>query len=144
MIIVSNNHPTLRFPKRETFRAIENVLLYESVRSFQVSVVFVGSRFIRRINRRFLRHDYITDVIAFPLGEGNGAPLEGEIYVNLDCAKTQARDYGVTFTEEVRRLVTHGTLHLLGYADSSPRKKAKMAQREDALLARLSASKRGK
>lgn len=142
MIIVSNNHPSLRFPKRETFRAIQSVLHYESVQSFQVSVVFVGSRYIRRINRRFLLHDYITDVIAFPLGEGNGAPVEGEIYVNLDRAKTQARDYGVTFTEEARRLVIHGTLHLLGYADSSPRRKARMTQREDALLTRLSASKR--
>ncbi len=139
MIAVANNHPSLRFPKRETFRAIQSVLEYESVRSFQVSVVFVASRFIRRINRRYLHHDYVTDVIAFPLGEGKGTPLEGEIYVNLDRAKSQARDYKVPFTEETRRLLIHGTLHLLGYTDSANRTKAEMTQRENLLLARLSA-----
>lgn len=142
MIFVTNNHQSFRFPKRETFRAIQTVLEYESVRSFQVSVVFVGSRFIRRINRRFLQHDYVTDVIAFPLGERKGAPREGEIYVNLDRAKSQAREYAVPFFEETRRLIIHGTLHLLGYADSSARKKAQMTRREDLLLDRLSTSNR--
>ena len=142
MIVVANNHPSLRFPKRETFRAIQSVLQYESVRSFQVSVVFVGSRFIRRINRRYLHHDYVTDVIAFPLGEGKRNPLEGEIYVNLDRARSQAREYKVPFSEEIRRLLIHGTLHLLGYTDSTSRTKTKMTQRENLLLARLSASNR--
>jgi rRNA maturation RNase YbeY len=107
-----------------------------------VSVVFVGSRFIRRINRRYLQHDYVTDVIAFPLGEGKETPLEGEIYVNLDRARSQAREYKVPFSEETRRLLIHGTLHLLGYADSTSRKKTIMTQRENLLLARLSASNR--
>jgi rRNA maturation RNase YbeY len=142
MIVVANNHPSLRFPKRETFRAIRSVLKYESVRSFQVSVVFVGSRFIRRINRRYLQHDYVTDVIAFPLGEGRGNPLEGEIYVNLDRGRSQAREYKVPFADEIRRLLIHGTLHLLGYTDSMSREKAQMTQRENLLLARLSASNR--
>jgi probable rRNA maturation factor len=142
MIVVANSHPSLRFPKRETFRAIKSVLEYESVRSFQVSVVFVGSRFIRRINRRYLQHDYVTDVIAFPLGEGKGTPLEGEMYVNLDQARSQARDYRVPFAEEIRRLLIHGTLHLLGYTDSTSRKKEQMTQREDLLLTRLAASNR--
>ena len=142
MIVVTNNHPTLRFPKRETFRAIQSVLQYESVRSFQVSVVFVGSQFIRRINRRYLHHDYVTDVIAFPLGEGKETPLEGEIYVNLDRARSQAREYRVPIAEETRRLLIHGALHLLGYTDSTSRTKARMTQREDLLLARLSAFNR--
>ena len=141
MIFVAQHHPALRFPKRETFRAIHSVLQHESVRSFQMSVVFVGSRFIRRINRQFLHHDYVTDVIAFPLGEGKGFPLEGELYVNLDRAKSQAKEYGVSFEDETRRLLIHGTLHLLGYEDSSRTKKAQMTKREDRLLALLASSK---
>ncbi|MCX6135526.1 MAG: rRNA maturation RNase YbeY [Ignavibacteriales bacterium] len=142
MIFVAHHHPSLRFPKRETFRVVQSVLEHESVRSFQVSVVFVGSRFIRRINRRYLRHDVVTDVIAFPLGEGKGAPLEGEIYVNLDRAKSQAREYAVPFAEEARRLLIHGTLHLLGYTDTDGRRKARMTKREDRILARLAGSNR--
>lgn len=142
MIFVAHHHPSLRFPKQETFRAVQSVLKHESVRSYQVSVVFVGSRFIRRINRRYLRHDYVTDVIAFPLGEGKGTPLEGEIYVNLDRARSQAREYAVSFAEETRRLLIHGTLHLLGYTDTDSRKKARMTKREDRILARLAESNR--
>ena len=138
MIFTTNNHPSLRFPKRETFRAIQSVLKDESARSFRLSVVFVGSRTIRGINRRFLGHDYVTDVLAFPLGDEDEPGAQAEIYVNLDRAKIQARDYRVTFAEETRRLLIHGTLHLLGYSDASNRQKARMTRREDFHLSRLS------
>ena len=141
MIFTTNDHPSLRFPRRETFRAIQSVLKYESVRSFRLSVVYVGSRTIRSINRRFLGHDYVTDVIAFPLGDSSEPGAEAEIYINLDRAKSQARQYGVTFADETRRLLIHGTLHLLGYSDADPRQKARMTRREDLYLARLSSSK---
>lgn len=142
MIFTTNNHRSLRFPKRETLRAIQSVLKDESAQSFRLSVVFVGSRTMRGINRRFLGHDYITDVIAFPLGDGDEPGAQAELYVNLDRAKSQARDYGVTFAEEVRRLLIHGMLHLVGYSDASPRQKARMTRREDFHLARLSKQKR--
>lgn len=138
MIFTSNNHPSLRFPKRETFRAIQSVLTDESARSFRLSVVFVGSRTMRRINRRFLGHDYVTDVIAFPLGEQDEPGAQAEIYVNLDRAKSQAREYHVPFVEETQRLLIHGTLHLLGYSDAGPRQKAAMTRRENFHLSRLS------
>ena len=142
MIFVTNSHPSLRFPKKETFRALQCVLRLEAVRRFEVSVVFVGNRFIRRVNKKFLHHDYTTDVIAFPLGEEGRSPLEGELYINLDRARSQAKIYGVTFAEETRRLIIHGTLHLLGYRDSTPRTKAVMTRCEDEILARLSATRR--
>lgn len=114
----------------------------EAVRDIELSVVFVGSRFIRRVNREFLDHDFTTDVIAFPLGEDGSSPLEGELYINLDRARSQAKTYGVTYAEETRRLLIHGTLHVLGYTDTTPRRKAAMTRREDEILARLSTSRR--
>ena len=142
MIFVTNSHPSLRFPKKETFRALECVLKLEAVRRFELSVVFVGNRYIRRVNKKFLQHDYTTDVISFPLGEDGSSPLEGELYINLDRARSQAKTYGVTFAEETRRLLIHGALHLLGYKDYTPRTKAVMTRREDEILARLSVTRR--
>jgi probable rRNA maturation factor len=142
MIFATNNHPSLRFPTRETFRAIQGVLRGEAAPPLRLSVVFVGSRTIRRINRRFLGHDYVTDVIAFPLGGEHEPGADAEIYINLDRAKSQAREYAISFTEETRRLLIHGTLHLLGYSDRSPRQKARMTRREDFHLSRLSQSNR--
>ena len=142
MIFTSNNHPSLRFPKRESSRAIQSVLKDESAHSLRLSVVFVGSRTIRAMNRRFLGHDYVTDVLAFPLGEEQEPGAQAELYINLDRAKSQARDYRVTFADETRRLLIHGTLHLLGYSDASPREKTRMTRREDFHLSRLSKSKK--
>ncbi|MEK6757211.1 MAG: rRNA maturation RNase YbeY [Bacteroidota bacterium] len=140
MIFVSHSHSSLRFSRRETLRTIQSVLDQEVVPSFAVSVVFVGSPFIRQINQRFLKHDYVTDVIAFPLRDGVG--VDGEVYVNLDRAKSQARDYGVSFYHEARRLLVHGTLHLLGYRDDTPRTRTRMRKREDSILALLSSGKK--
>jgi rRNA maturation RNase YbeY len=86
------------------------------------------------MNERFLGHRYETDVFSFPL-EPLPA-LEGEVYVNLDRAATQARRYAVPFATEVARLAVHGTLHLLGYDDHRPADIRKMRAAEDRHLHR--------
>jgi rRNA maturation RNase YbeY len=85
------------------------------------------------LNRRFLSHDYVTDVLSFDL-EG-GKMLEGEVYVNLDRARQQAQEYGVAFGNEVARLVIHGTLHLVGYDDRRPKDVRAMRSQEEKHLA---------
>lgn len=96
-------------------------------------MVFVGSRRCRRLNRDWLGHDEVTDVISFPLGEAER--VEGEVYVNLDRARTQSRAYGVPEREEVARLVAHGVLHLAGYDDRTVREARRMREAEDRTLA---------
>ena len=135
MIVAAHQNPTLRFPHGETYKAVRRVVAGERKKGVSVSIVFTDDRFIKNMNRRYLRHDRTTDVIAFPLGSGPG--VDGEVYVNLNQAKRQAKFYGVPFHREVKRLVVHGTLHLLGYRDSSPGLKARMRRREDFYLERL-------
>ncbi len=135
MIEVSHQHRARRFPRRETFRVLGVVLKRESRRKMNVSVVFTNDRFMRTINRRFLNHDTVTDVIAFPLGDDRG--VAAELYVNLDQAKRQAAVYGVSFREEVRRLLIHGMLHILGYRDSTIPQREAMHRRENWYLKRL-------
>jgi len=134
MIVAAHQHRNLRFPNKETFRVVRRVVTGEK-KKVSVSIVFTDDRFIKNMNKRYLSHNRTTDVIAFPLSDGPGP--EGEVYVNLDQAKRQARDYNVTFHNEVRRLVIHGTLHLLGYRDSTPSLKKRMRRLEDRYLARL-------
>ncbi|MEX0602347.1 MAG: rRNA maturation RNase YbeY [Bacteroidota bacterium] len=135
MIVVSHQHRWSRFSRRETFRTIRCVLKGESQERFPVSVVFTDNRYIRSMNKKYLGHDRATDVLAFPLRDGVG--VAGEIYVNLDRARRQALDYRVTFGEEVRRLVIHGMLHLLGYDDETDRKARTMRTREDRYVEKL-------
>ena len=125
---VFNAHRTRRVKMNTTGGYVKRVLLSAGVQSARVSVVYVDSKYCRRINRLHLKHDYATDVISFPMEKG--PVFEGEIYVNLDRARTQAKKYGVSLSEEMARLVIHGTLHLVGYDDTTERK-AKAMQTEE-------------
>ena len=86
------------------------------------------------MNAAYLKRRRTTDVLSFPLSDSPDPLLEGEVYVNVDCARRQARRYGVTFRNEVARLVIHGMLHLLDYDDKRESEKRKMTRLEDAHL----------
>lgn len=135
MIVAAHQHRKLRFPHRETFRTVRRVVAGEKLKDALVSIVFTDDRFMKNVNKRYLRHNRITDVIAFPLEIGHR--IDGEVYVNLDQARRQAMDFGVSFQVEVKRLLIHGTLHLIGYRDSSPSLRARMTRLEDHYLAGL-------
>jgi rRNA maturation RNase YbeY len=100
-----------------------------------VSVVFIDSRRSRTLNRQYLGHDWVTDVISFPLAKD--PVIDGEVYVNLDRARTQADQLGLSYGNEVLRLVVHGVLHLLGYDDRTPVRRRRMHRRQEALVQRL-------
>ncbi|MFB0509878.1 MAG: rRNA maturation RNase YbeY [bacterium] len=76
----------------------------------KLSVIFVNSDYIRKLNRKYLGRNRITDVLAFPFDD----EFLGEVYVCRQRAKKQAKEYGLTEKEEIFRLVKHGLMHLLG------------------------------
>ncbi len=131
-VLVFSDHDAGETLRNETKRIAEYVLTKEG-RKAEIGIVFVDEIKIKDLNRNFLKHDFVTDVISFPLDETEGV-VEGEVYVCIDQAVRQARQYGVSMHREVFRLVIHGILHLLGYDDSTPRKKSVMKQKEDAYL----------
>ena len=92
-----------------------------------IGVVITTDRGIQTLNRRYRNKDAPTDVLAFPLGDGLRA-LEpfGDVVVSLDTARRQARDYGATLSQELTRLLIHGTLHLCGYDHHERREAARM------------------
>ena len=130
-----NTHPRCRIAKAAVARYVRSVLRSERKPNAEIAVVFFGSRACRRMNRRYLGHDEPTDVISFPLG--GAETVEGEVYVNIDRARAQARTYVVAFGTEIARLVVHGTLHLVGYDDRTPRAAARMKNTEDACVRRF-------
>ena len=91
----------------------------------------VDDRTIHQLNRRYLDHDYPTDVLSFVLEEGPGT-VEGEIIVSGDTAAASAPGYGWPAQDELLLYVIHGMLHLVGYDDKSPADAARMRQAERA------------
>jgi probable rRNA maturation factor len=82
-----------------------------------VNVIFVTDRRIHELNRQFLKRDRPTNVISFNCRDPHvpGEPrLLGEVYISRDTARAQAREYGVSYASEIRRLTLHGLLHLIG------------------------------
>jgi len=131
-VSVANVHPRLRVPSAAIIRGVRSVLAGVHIRRAAVSVLLIDRHRCRRLNSRFLGHHYETDVLSFPLEQGE--LLEAEVYVNLDRARTQATRYGVTFRNEVLRLAIHGTLHLAGFDDSSAGEARIMREREGRYL----------
>ncbi len=111
-----------------------HVFAAEGVGRAEVSLVFCGDERITGLNREWLDHEGPTDVIAFGLSE-EGEDPEGEVYIDLEQAARQAPEFGVTLDEEVRRLVVHGLLHLLGHDDLRTGARRRMAARQEQLVA---------
>lgn len=99
-------------------------------------MILMGDAAIRRYNRRFLRHDRATDVLAFPIEERG---LLGEILVSVPTARRQAREAGHSLERELLLLATHGLLHLLGYDHERPAEAKRMWRKTERLLKRAGA-----
>ncbi|MFZ1730052.1 MAG: rRNA maturation RNase YbeY [Bacteroidota bacterium] len=114
--------------------SIRLVLRHEKRRAAMISCAVVSDDEIHELNRRFLKHDYPTDIITFPLEDD---PLEAELVISADTARRQAKEYGVTMREECARLAIHGILHLCGYDDRSETDRLAMSKKEDFYLKQL-------
>lgn len=116
------------------------VLRAERVADAMLSVTFLDARTMRALNRRHLRRDRLTDVIAFGFrGAGKRGPIIGDVYISPDAARAAAAANGITMREELVRLVVHGTLHVLGYdhPESEARLRSAMWKRQERLVQRL-------
>lgn len=102
----------------------------------RLGVVLVDGETIRQYNRDFLKHDYPTDVISFPIETRlEEHHLEGEILACTEIARQRAEEFGWTPHEEILLYVVHGILHLLGFDDTTPESRRMMRQKEKEYLA---------
>lgn len=100
-----------------------------------LNVVIVGDRKMASLHKQYLGVKGTTDVLTFDLTGPDGSALDGDVYVCLDQAKRQAKQYGVGLNEELARLAVHGVLHLAGFRDKSVTQKRQMRWMEEQSLA---------
>ena len=128
------NSSTLKsIPKIKIKKAIEKILSDENVLEAELNLIFVDDDKILELNKKYLNHNWVTDVITFPLNEEN-ENLVAEIYISATTAERQAYDYNVKIQEELLRLAIHGVLHLTGYNDKTEDEKKMMSVKEDYYL----------
>lgn len=113
---------------------LKSLFKKEGKKAESLSYVFCSDDYLLLINKQFLQHDYYTDIITFNLAENNRAPVVGDIYISVDRVRENAKSLGISFKEEIHRVVFHGALHLCGYKDKTPRHSREMRAKENYYL----------
>lgn len=98
-----------------------------------LNYIFCSDEYLLQINREYLSHDFYTDIITFPISERMDG-LEGECYISIDRVRENAKENGATFAEEMRRVMAHGVLHLMGENDKDLAEAKRMRKAEDDAL----------
>jgi probable rRNA maturation factor len=99
----------------------------------EVNYIFCSDDYLLSINRRYLNHRTLTDIVTFDNSDGGGA-LEGDIFISVDRVRENSLRFNVSFSVELHRVMIHGILHLLGYNDKTPKHRAQMRKKEDQYL----------
>ncbi len=135
-VFIANEQSALAIDEPRLVSAVRSVLAESSFQSATVSVAVVDDQTIHALNRRYLQHDYPTDVLSFVL-EDDGRQLQGELIISADTAARSAVDYGWSAADELLLYLVHGALHLVGHRDQEPTEIAAMRQAEAAHLKQL-------
>jgi len=112
---------------------INKQCLKEGVHVETLQYVFCSDTFLLDINKRFLNHNFYTDIISFDLSEQKGR-LIGDVYISIDRVKENAKTEGNLYTHELLRVIFHGALHFCGYKDKKPADQKTMRSMEDKWL----------
>lgn len=121
------------FPRTKLKSFLKELFKNEGKQLDDLNYVFCSDEYLLDINRRFLNHDYYTDIITFDISESKTTVM-GEIYISVDRVKDNAVQLQQTTQRELLRVIFHGALHLCGYKDKTKAQQQSMRQKEDEYL----------
>jgi probable rRNA maturation factor len=108
---------------------IKQIITAEKKKPGNLSFVFTSDAALLVINKQFLNHNTYTDIVTFDYCDGD--VVNGDILISVDRVKENAKKFGVTTDQELKRVIIHGVLHLCGYKDKSKSDAALMRKKED-------------
>jgi len=97
-----------------------------------INYIFCSDKYLLEINKKFLNHDYYTDIITFDNCMND--IINADIFISIDRVKENSKKYNAAFFEELNRVMIHGILHLIGFNDSTDIEKKQMRRRENKCL----------
>ena len=104
----------------------------ESRKLGNINIIFCSDPYILDINKKYLKHNYYTDIITFDYCDG--PVLSGDLFISVDTVLANSETYKTDFSDELNRVIIHGVLHLVGYDDQTDEQKAVMRDKEDYYL----------
>ncbi len=135
--MITFNTDSIEMPaldERKVSRWIRSVAADYGFAVGNINYIFCSDERELEVNRRFLGHDYYTDVITFDYS--TPSTLNGDIFISLDTVRSNAELVGTSFDNELLRILIHGVLHLTGQGDKTPETKAQMTEKEEKALAK--------
>ena len=123
------------FP-RKTTAWLKAAIIKEKHALKELNFIFCTDEELYELNVEYLNHKTLTDIITFDNSEEEGT-IEGDIYISVDRVKENASTYGKDFEDELKRVLIHGVLHLLGYKDKTSASKKEMRDKEDLYLSKF-------
>jgi len=120
---------------KSTLKRIARVLLKELQlpKDSELCISFIDDIKMRELNQAYRQIDRTTDVLSFPQSEGPDFTLLGDIVISIQTAQRHSKAYGVTLHEELKKLIIHGTLHLLGHDHKKKKETQIMREKEEEL-----------
>ncbi|MEA3448966.1 MAG: rRNA maturation RNase YbeY [Bacteroidota bacterium] len=111
---------------------IRRTIKSENREAGDCSIIFCSDIYLLEINKKYLNHNYFTDIVAFDYGENN--TVSGDLFISVDRVKDNAAYYDVDINHELHRVMIHGILHLCGYNDSNESEQKQMREKENYYL----------
>ena len=115
---------------------IHKIILEHNCEEGEINYIFCDDAYLLKLNIEFLQHDTLTDVISFD--NSLGSLINGDIFISTERVLDNAKDYGVSFLEELQRVMIHGVLHFLGFKDKTATDQKEMTRQENKALLVLS------
>lgn len=112
---------------------IGHVIQRESHLTGEINYIFCSRSYLLELNQTYLNHEEHTDILTFDQSTVPGT-ISGDIYISVDQVRDNALLFRETFDQELKRVMVHGILHLLGYNDKTPEEQREMRKKEEAYL----------
>lgn len=114
---------------------IKNAIAESNKKAGDIAFVFMSDDELLEMNRKYLKHNTLTDIITFNYNENE--VISGDICISIERVKENAASFNVDVLTELKRVMIHGVLHLLGFNDKSDKESAQMRSQEDFYLTKL-------
>ncbi|MBO3096766.1 rRNA maturation RNase YbeY [Gelidibacter pelagius] len=114
---------------------VSNSIHNEGFKEGEINYIFCDDAYLLDINIEFLEHDTLTDIISFDYTLGK--LISGDIYISIERVKENAKDFDVTFDNELSRVMIHGILHYCGYKDKTEADQSEMRSKENYYISKL-------
>ena len=138
--MISYQSENIKMPalhRRETSAWLRRVVDSYGRRVGNIAYIFCDDGKILEVNKKFLHHDYFTDIITFDDDEEN--LVSGDIFISLDTVRSNSVKFHTDYEQELHRVIVHGVLHLCGINDKGPGEREIMEAAENKALALLAA-----